>query len=345
MEVISSKIVDLKTLMVGEWDMRQRKAVDKQLESSIRNHGLLEPLWVKEGEPYLLVDGHGRYTALCKLAGEDPRFSHVPVIILSGTEEELTKLIGVKHQLLKRYGDQARGRLLRNYLQLGLSLENVIELLQPSKGYVSDLRRLEEIPELWDAIMTDKIEISHGRHLLRLEESQIPEALVQVIKEGLSVADTAKLVLEKRNEPRLHQRLACWLEEVKQKVQVLFPELTIGYRVNSEPEPAVLVTMPLPVSLVSEDQQEANHDLKWFQDHLDWRALHTIIDHAKSGLTENQRRSLELYFGEKKSQATIAQELGVVRGTVNQNLKRGMTKMLDALPSEGRSEKDLLLAP
>jgi ParB family chromosome partitioning protein len=188
-----------------------RRAFDpaslQELADSIRIHGILQPLLVREGlAGYELIAGERRLRA-AEIAG----LAEVPVIVHPGSggrlEErlELALVENVQRADLNAI-EQARAiqRLLRDF---GLTQEALAERIGKNRVSIAQSVRLLGLPEpAIKAIETGAITAGHGIALLGLSTAaQQLVALERVIREHWSVRQTEEWVRARASEAGTRQ--------------------------------------------------------------------------------------------------------------------------------------------
>ncbi|HOO82627.1 MAG TPA: ParB/RepB/Spo0J family partition protein [Alphaproteobacteria bacterium] len=166
-----------------------------ELSESIKLHGVLQPLLVREHKDnsgqYQIIAGERRWRAAQKA-----QLHEVPVIVLSITDAEAFEIALIEN--LQREDldpiDEATGyqKLIdeHEYTQ-----EKLAESLGKSRSHIANMIRLLQLPLVVRDFLSDgKITIGHARALITVENA---EALVkEVIAKNLSVRETEKLVAE-----------------------------------------------------------------------------------------------------------------------------------------------------
>ncbi|MCL4508799.1 MAG: ParB/RepB/Spo0J family partition protein [Chloroflexi bacterium] len=170
-----------------------------ELASSIRTHGVLQPLVVSKivstraTEPsYQLIAGERRLQAAL-LAGLD----HVPAIIKETTEQgllELALIENVQREDLNALEEAQAYKMLMD--EFGFTQEQVAERVGKSRVAIANtLRLLRSSPDIRTALLDGVITEGHARALLALiDEAQVRRALAIVIERQLSVRETEELV-------------------------------------------------------------------------------------------------------------------------------------------------------
>ncbi len=218
----SSSQEGAQTLRVSEIEPKAdqpRKYFDQealeQLAESIKQHGLLQPIIVREsaGGFYQIIAGERRWRA-SKLAG----LTEVPVIIMQADAlkaAEIAIIENIQREDLNPYEEATAYRSLME--QYELTQEEVAEKVGKSRSAVANTMRLLELPEeVIDMLKTGDISAGHARALLGLknkDEEVIVEVAKDILVRSLSVRDTEMLVkklnklFEKQaNEPDAPQK-------------------------------------------------------------------------------------------------------------------------------------------
>jgi ParB family chromosome partitioning protein len=176
------------------------KALD-DLASSIKEHGLIQPLIVTEQGPgrYQLIAGERRWQA-SRLAG----MATVPVIIKEATTQQLLELALVENIQRADLNPLEEAIAFRQLVdEFGLTQEQVAERVGKSRVAVTNTIRLLKLPpEIKQALSDMTIREGHARALLALPtpESQI-SALKIISNKALSVRQTEELVRRLTAEP------------------------------------------------------------------------------------------------------------------------------------------------
>lgn len=166
-----------------------------ELASSIREHGVLQPLLVTVGsapEQYILIAGERRL-----LASRQAGLDRVPVMIREATEQERVELALIEN--LQR-SDLSPLETAEAYRQLAeeyaLPHEQIADRVGKSRTSVTNTLRLLKLPsEVQQALAGGQISEGHARTLLGLPSSQAQIAALQtILKKELTVRQTEALV-------------------------------------------------------------------------------------------------------------------------------------------------------
>ena len=199
----SSKEDGIQTLRISQIEPKAdqpRKYFDEEslfeLSDSIKRHGLLQPIIVRESENaqgyYQIIAGERRWRA-SKLAG----LSEIPAIIMQADELEAAEIAiieNIQRQDLNPYEEAAAYKALID--QYGLTQEEVSEKVGKSRSAVANAMRLLDLPDdVLEMLKTGDISAGHARALLGLKnKDSIVDTAEQILVRSLSVRDTEALV-------------------------------------------------------------------------------------------------------------------------------------------------------
>jgi ParB family chromosome partitioning protein len=196
--VQSSGVQTLKISEIEPKADQPRKYFDEealeQLAESIKQHGLIQPIVVREsgGGFYQIVAGERRWRA-SKLAG----LTEVPVIIIEADAmkaAELAIIENIQREDLNPYEEaQAYKSLMDSY---GLTQEEVAAKVGKSRSAVANTMRLLDLPEeVLELVKAADISAGHARALLGLKDkSIIVDTAQKILIRSLSVRETEDLV-------------------------------------------------------------------------------------------------------------------------------------------------------
>ncbi len=174
----------------------------QELADSIRQHGILQPLLVRElpDDGYELIAGERRLRA-AQIAG----LTEVPVIIHNGstdTADERLQLSLIENLQRSDLNPVEEARAIRRLLdEFGLTQEGVAERLGKGRVSVANAVRLLGLPEVaLNAIEASAISAAHGRAILGLHSvAQQHACLERVIQEHWSVRQTEDWVRSRQD--------------------------------------------------------------------------------------------------------------------------------------------------
>ncbi len=178
-------------------------ALLQELSDSIREHGLLQPLLVREeAGAYVLVAGERRWRA-CGRAG----LTEVPVLVTDAADRDADSLLLALVENLQRSDlnpvEEALGfqRLVESY---GLTQQQVAEKVGRDRSTVTNALRLLRLPpRALEALRAGAISVGHGKALLALHAPEhLPGLLAAIVEQGLSVRATERQVAQLNAGPK-----------------------------------------------------------------------------------------------------------------------------------------------
>jgi len=204
----------------------------KELADSIKEHGLIQPLIVTQGDAgYTLIAGERRWRA-CQLAG----LEEVPVVVKEATPQEMLELAIIENvqradlnPLEEAYAYQQLSE------DFGFTHEQIAQRMSKGRSTITNLIRLLELPEnIQQAVADGRISGAHGRALLPLpNEIMQTNVMNDIIKFNLSVrqveARVTTLLSAKKPRSRPRPSLPVELEALQSQFQE-----TLGTKVNIE---------------------------------------------------------------------------------------------------------------
>lgn len=175
-----------------------RKAFDEEklneLASSIKEHGLLEPLLVKKSQDdlYEIICGERRYRA-CKLAN----LSSIPCLIRDDLELNgyaVALIENIQREDLNPVEMANAFSLMLN--ECNLTQEELAKTLGKSRSSVTNILRINNLhDEIKKMIVEGQIDLGHAKVILSLEDKELQlKAAQYVIKKALTVRQTEELV-------------------------------------------------------------------------------------------------------------------------------------------------------
>lgn len=158
----------------------------KDLTQSISQHGVLQPIVVRETiKGYDIVVGERRFRA-SQLAEKDT----VSAIIKVLTDEEMLELAIIENLQRENLKPLEEAKSYATMMEeLNLKQQDVADRLGKSRSYIANVLRLLNLPpSVKSLINEEKLSSAHGRTLLGIEKKhQINQVAKKVIKENMSV--------------------------------------------------------------------------------------------------------------------------------------------------------------
>ena len=166
----------------------------QQLADSIAQHGLLQPIIVREsaGGFYQIIAGERRWRA-SKMAG----LTEVPVVIMDADAlkaAEIAIIENVQREDLNAYEEASAYKALMT--EYGLTQEEVAARVGKSRSAVANTLRLLDLPEeILEMLKTGDISAGHAKAVLGLKNKDDMVDLAQkILVRSLSVRETEDLV-------------------------------------------------------------------------------------------------------------------------------------------------------
>lgn len=169
-----------------------------ELEDSIRQFGILQPLLVRKNQDYYeIIAGERRWRA-AKRAG----LKEVPVIIRDFTEQEILE-IGLIENIQRENLNPIEEAMAYKKLieEFHLKQDEVAERVSKSRTVVTNSMRLLKLDDkVQQMIIDEMLTTGHARALLSLENKEEQQTLAnRIFDEKLSVRDVEKLIKELKN--------------------------------------------------------------------------------------------------------------------------------------------------
>jgi len=177
-------------------DMRQDSLED--LANSIRSQGVVQPIVARpiaspgKTQRYEIVAGERRWRA-AQLAG----LAEIPAVIRDVPDESAIAMALIENIQRENLNPLEEARALDRLIrEFDLTHAEAAEAVGRSRAAVSNLLRLQELSDKVKPLLEErKIEMGHARALLAIgNATQQFDAARQVVKKGLSVRETERLV-------------------------------------------------------------------------------------------------------------------------------------------------------
>lgn len=184
------KVLDVDIHSIDTNREQPRKSFDEtalqELADSIKVHGIVQPLIVKERNGrYMIIAGERRFRA-ARLAG----LSQVPVLAVDYDESqihEVSLIENIQRENLNPVEEAAAIRFLMQ--QHDMTQEEVSSRIGKSRPAVANALRLLQLPEaVLDLLKEGKLSAGHGRALAGLSDQAVIEKLSnETVQMGYSV--------------------------------------------------------------------------------------------------------------------------------------------------------------
>lgn len=198
-DVSADKVSYIKTFDIMPNVNQPRKTFDEdkiqELANSIIQHGVIQPIVLrKKDKGYEIVAGERRWRAAIK-AG----LSEVPCLIREFSDEQNMLIAIIENMQREDLNpiEEAEG-LNQMIVTFGMTQEEVSRSLGKSRPYITNALRLLKLPEyVQELVSTGKMSAAHGRTIVTIDDESTRRMLCdRIVKEGLSVRETERLVAE-----------------------------------------------------------------------------------------------------------------------------------------------------
>lgn len=188
-----NKVVEVKLDQIIPNRYQPRKVFDqdgiRELAQTIDEHGLLQPIVLREYEPakFEIIAGERRYRAMKLL-----KWEKAPAIIEKMSDQETASLALIENLQRSQLSSVEEAQAYRQLMDLNhLTQSQLAKGMGKSQSFVANkLRLLRLITPVQTAILDHRISERHGRALLDLDEKQQREMLMRIVNERLTVRQT-----------------------------------------------------------------------------------------------------------------------------------------------------------
>ena len=174
----------------------------EELANSIKEHGIIQPIIVKKSiKGYEWVAGERR-TRAARLAG----LKTIPAIIKEFNDVEMMEIALIENIERENLNPIEEAKAYENIIKINnITQEELAHKFSKSRSYITNMLGLLNLPESTIKLVEKKeLSMGHARALSKLEdENKINELAYKIVREGLSVRDTEKLI-NAENIPKKH---------------------------------------------------------------------------------------------------------------------------------------------
>ena len=173
----------------------------EELSESIAVHGVVQPLLVnKKGDRYVIIAGERRFRA-AKMAG----VKQVPVVVKDYSPQQIVEVAlieNIQREDLNPIEEANAYHALM--MDFSLTQEALAQRVGKSRPAVANALRLLSLPEqILAMVEAQTLSAGHARALLGVEDAALQLRLAeQIVKNGLSVRDTEKLIAGQKTAPK-----------------------------------------------------------------------------------------------------------------------------------------------
>ncbi|MEI6333272.1 MAG: ParB/RepB/Spo0J family partition protein [Methylococcaceae bacterium] len=193
-------------LQRGKYQPRQDINPEKlqELADSIKAQGIIQPIVIRQlaYEKYEIVAGERRWRA-AQMAG----LTQVPVVIKEIDDRAAMAIALIENIQREDLNPLEEAEALKRLLdEFEMTHQHIAEAIGKSRTTVTNLLRLMDLhPDVKKLLLTNQLEMGHARALLSLDGLKQVALANKVVKEGLTVRTTERLVKESHTEPKIHK--------------------------------------------------------------------------------------------------------------------------------------------
>ncbi len=205
-EVHQLHTLPIEYLQRGKYQPRKDMNPEKlqELADSIKAQGVIQPVVVRKIalDKYEIVAGERRWRA-AQLAG----LQQVPVVIKAIDDRAAMAIALIENIQREDLNPLEEAEALKRLLEeFAMTHQQVADAVGKSRATVTNLLRLIDLhPEVKKLLISRQLEMGHARALLPLDGSKQVAAANKIVREGLTVRATERLVKDSQSEPKITQ--------------------------------------------------------------------------------------------------------------------------------------------
>lgn len=196
-QVIVNEPKEIEIGLIDRNSEQPRKNFDeealKELSDSIKVHGVIQPIIVKEvNGRFVIIAGERRWRA-SRLAG----LKTIPCIVKDYTEQEISEIAIIENLQREDLNPIESAKAIKNLIsQYDLTQDEVADKIGKSRPAVANTLRLLLLPEsIMSLVETNKISAGHARALLSISDTKKQkEIALLIVEKGLTVRDVENLI-------------------------------------------------------------------------------------------------------------------------------------------------------
>ena len=177
----------------------------KELSDSIRVHGVIQPIIVKELDGrYIIIAGERRYRA-SRMAG----LKTIPCVVRNYSEREISEIAIIENLQREDLNPIESAKAIKNLItQYNLTQDEVADKIGKSRPAVANTLRLLLLPEsIISLVESNKISAGHARTLLSISDTKKQkEIALLIVEKGLTVRDVEKIIKD-LNKPIVEKNI------------------------------------------------------------------------------------------------------------------------------------------
>jgi ParB family transcriptional regulator, chromosome partitioning protein len=199
-------LLPIEYLQRGKYQPRQDINPEKlqELADSIKAQGIIQPIIVRQlaYEKYEIIAGERRWRA-AQLAG----LTQVPIVVKEMDDRSAMAVALIENIQREDLNPLEEAEALKRLLEeFEMTHQHIADAVGKSRTTVTNLLRLIELhSEVKKLLVNGQLEMGHARALLSLDGAKQVAAAHRVVKEGLTVRATERLVKDLHSEPKIQK--------------------------------------------------------------------------------------------------------------------------------------------
>lgn len=206
-----NQVVEIPVVAIVPNQYQPRKVFDQteiqELAQTISEHGLLQPIVVREFRPgeYEIIAGERRFRAVKLLEWEK-----IPAIVEKMSDAESASLALIENLQRAQLSPVEEAQAYKQLMEFNnLTQAALAKGMGKSQSFVANkLRLLKLIKPVQNAILDGRITERHGRALLGLDEDQQRTLLMEIVNQHWNVRETEDAVARLLGKPTSAEKAA-----------------------------------------------------------------------------------------------------------------------------------------
>lgn len=206
-----NQVVEIPVAAIVPNQYQPRKVFDQteiqELAQTISEHGLLQPIVVREFRPgeYEIIAGERRFRAVKLLQWEK-----IPAIVEKMTDAESASLALIENLQRAQLSPVEEAQAYKQLMEFNHLIQAALAKgMGKSQSFVANkLRLLKLIKPVQNAILDGRITERHGRALLSLNEDQQRTLLMEIVNQHWNVRQTEDAVAQLLGKPTSAEKAA-----------------------------------------------------------------------------------------------------------------------------------------
>ena len=197
-----------------------------ELADSIKEHGVIQPIVVREIEPgnYQIIAGERRWRACKKLGMET-----IPAVVAEYTDLQSTEVALIENLQRVDLSPVEEALAYQSLInEFAITQDDLAKRVGKSRSAVANILRLLSLPEeILKLLNQGKLTTGHARALLAVSETKKQIAAAkEVVEKQLSVRETErlvkKLIINESSKKKEHKKINPELAYLEDKLQNVF---------------------------------------------------------------------------------------------------------------------------